>query len=179
MITSKIKEINDNILRILECRGIKQGTGIVYGLAQNATYRDDEGSVIPLIIGNNGEENYVFSDDNYNYGVYHRILSKSYSEGSPIGWEKEQREVADMLMVVWGFSHKLQINALQFESEVIIPSLPTDVSAVSSDFDRLRVVGVEFRGINYVPIPEEFVFSVRYRISSSYIKYCKTNCIKK
>jgi len=173
MIEDKIKIINSNIKNMLECKKLKLKKCAIYELAQTATYRDDEGSAVPLIITNDGEGKYIFSDDKYIFGCYHKILNKNYSESKGFGDNKKTVEVAEMILIVWGFSDKINMNAEQFESKIIMPSMPDDVMLVASDFDRYRVISGEFKGFNYEPKPEEFVFSVRYRVTSKYLRKCR------
>ena len=148
----------------------------MYPLASTTTYRNDEGLAVPLIVFKNGEERYVFTDDDFSFGCYHRILSKNYADGKSWGGEKETIETTEILLVAWGFSDKLNMNALDVEQQIIIPSMPVDVSPVATEFDKYKVVSGEFRGFNYEPAPEEFVFSVRYRVVSKYNRKCKNTC---
>ena len=140
---------------------------------------DDTNSSIPAIIDMGGDCHYVVSDDDYSYGVYHRLLSKSYSKVKGFGDGDLDVEIDEIVMIVWGFSNQLDMNSLDFEREIIIPSIPKLAALVSSDFDSYRVANSEFRNVGYLNKPEEFIFSVKYKVQFKFDRICalETNCI--
>jgi hypothetical protein len=121
----------------------------------------------------------VFSDDSFSFGLYHRLLSKTYGKVKGFGDSDMDTETDDMSMIVWGLSNQLNMNALDFEREIIIPSIPQQALLVSSDFDSYRIANSEFRNSNYLNKPEEFIFSVKYRVQYKFDRICalETNCI--
>jgi len=175
-----VEKINETIIRQLTCKTGKEFPAQLFGIAFPVQIKDVEtDSSFPAIIDMDGECSYVFSDDSYSFGVYHRLLSKSYSQVKGFGDGNIDVEIDDMAMVVWGFSNQLGMNALDFEREIIIPSIPKLAALVSSDFDSYRVSNGEFRNANYLNKPEEFIFSVKYKVQFKFDRICalETNCI--
>jgi hypothetical protein len=128
---------------------------------------------IPAIIDNNGECHYVFTDDSYGAGWYHRLVSRNYSKVK--GWGDGDRDVQtdEIVLVCWGLSNILNMQAELLESKVVIPAIPAKADLVSSIFDAKSVLSGEFRNFNYLNKPEEFVFSVRYRLSTAFERKCR------
>ena len=175
-----VEKINETVTRQLQCKTGKEFPAQLFGIAFPVQIQDDDSDrSIPAIIDTDGECCYVFSDDSYSFGLYHRLLSKSYSQVKGYGDGNLDVELNEMTMVVWGFSNQLSIGALDFEREIIIPSIPKLASLVSSDFDSYRVANGEFRNANYLNKPEEFIFSIKYKVQFKFDRNCalEKNCI--
>ena len=175
-----VEKINETITGQLRCKTGKKFPGQLFGIAFPVQIQDiGTDSSIPGIIDTDGECHYVFSDDDYSFGVYHRLLSKTYNKMKGFGDGDLDVEIDDMVMIVWGFSNQLGMNALDFEREIIIPSIPKLAQLVSSDFDSYRVANSEFRNATYLNKPEEFIFSVKYKVQFKFDRICslETNCI--
>jgi hypothetical protein len=128
---------------------------------------------MPAIIDNDGECHYVLTDDNYPLGWYHRLISKSYSKGKGWGDGNLDIETCEMLLVCWGLSNILNMQAEEVESKIITPSIPEKFDLVSSNFDAKSVLNSEFRNINYLNKPEEFIFSVKYKVPKTFKRKCR------
>jgi hypothetical protein len=179
-IENTVEKINETIIRQLRCKTGEEFPAQLHGIAFPIQIKDvDLDSAIPAIIDTDGECRYVFSDDSFSFGLYHRLLSKTYSEVKGFGDSNMNVETDDMLMVIWGFSNQLSMNALDFERKIIIPSIPQKAALVSSDFDSYRIANSEFRNSNYLNKPEEFIFSVKYKVQYKFDRICalETNCI--
>ena len=173
MIEQVVNKINENILRLIDSEYGDNTPVESFGLSESVIV-DEEGSdySIPAIVDNQGECHYVFSDDDFSAGWYHRLLSKSYATAKGFGDNEIDIEIADILLVCWGFRPKVERSALQFEKEFIIPSIPVEAKLINSDFDSFRVIQGEFKKIDYFNKPEEFVFSLRYRIQYKFKREC-------
>jgi hypothetical protein len=174
-----VEKINETIIRQLRCKTGNEFPVQAFGVAfPIQIMNEDTESSIPAIVLNNGECRYVFSDDDYPAGLYHRLLSRSYAKAKGFGDGDLDVEINDVSLIVWGFSNRLNMSPVEFEREIIIPSIPRPAMPVSSDFDSRRVIGSEFRNINYVNRPEEFILSVKYRVQFKFDRVCalEKNC---
>lgn len=175
-----VEEINETVIRQLKCKTGEEFHGQFFGIAFPVLIKDEDGErSFPAIIDTEGECSYVFSDDSYSFGIYHRLLSKTYSQAKGFGDGNLDIENDEMAMIVWGFSNQLDMNALDFEREIITPSIPKKATLVSSDFDSYRIANGEFRNANYLNKPEEFIFSVKYKVQFKFDRICalEKNCI--
>ncbi|MDR1221338.1 MAG: hypothetical protein LBL07_00460 [Tannerella sp.] len=174
-----VEKINETIVRQLRCKTGNEFPVRTFGIAFPVQIMDgDTESSIPAIVLNDGECHYVFSDDDYPVGLYHRLVSKSYAKAKGYGDGDLDIETDDVSLIVWGFSNRLNMSPVEFEREIVIPSIPKSAVLVSSDFDSHRVIGGEFRNVNYVNRPEEFILSVKYRIQFKFDRICalEKNC---
>lgn len=173
MIEEVINSINDSIAEQFQCITGKDSIVNAYGLA-NTIQITEEGSdnSIPAVTTNDGECYYVFSDDEYPLGFYHRLLSKTYGKAKGFGDQDIDVEQCELILVVWGFCDKLEMSALDTERQIIIPAIPKEAQLVSSNFDSYNVIRSEFRNINYLNRPEEFVFSVKYKVQYKFQRKC-------
>jgi hypothetical protein len=179
-IESIVQKINETAVRQLECETGEIFPVQAFGLAFPVQITEgDSDQSIPALILNDGECVYPFSDDDFAAGWYHRMSKKAYGKVSGYGDGDIDVEIADIVLVVWGFSDQLGMSNLEFEKNILIPSIPKYASLVSSDFDSYRVCHSEFRNVNYLNKPEEFVFSVSYRVQYKFDRACalETNCV--
>lgn len=149
----------------------------VHGLASPVlvlSYDEDNETAFPSVIDHlTGECEYVFLDDDYQCGWYHRLLSKSYGKAKGFGDSDRDVEISDIMIVCWGFITKTGKSAEQFESAILIPSMPKAVQLISTNFDQFSVFSQEFKKIDYNLHPEEFLFSFRYRVQYPFSRECK------
>jgi hypothetical protein len=147
---------------------------IPFGLAKPIEIRE-EGfqSSMPAVVDNSGECHYVFTDDRFSIGWYHRLVLRNYSKGKGVGDYDTDIETDEILLVCWGLSDKLNMQAEEVESRIIIPAIPERADLVSSNFDAKQVLTGEFRNISYLNRPEEFIFSVKYKISLAFNRKCR------
>ncbi|PXV61171.1 hypothetical protein CLV62_1254 [Dysgonomonas alginatilytica] len=178
MIENIITKINANI-------GNRSGelcdveVPILYGLALSILVRsldedeDEDQIAYPAIVDNEGECKYVFADDDYSFGVYHRILNRSYSQTKK-GYGDTNYDIAtdEMILICWGFRDLLKMDSLTFESQIIVPSLPKEALLVQSNFDQFSVFNNEFKNVVYNLIPELFLFSIKYKVQYTFNREC-------
>ncbi|MDR2085756.1 MAG: hypothetical protein LBP72_01120 [Dysgonamonadaceae bacterium] len=169
-----IDDINAQIENAIRCLFGDEMPFLGFTLAKPVQITDDTTDMsMPAIIDNNGECHYVFTDDSYAIGWYHRLLSRNYSAKPGFGDNNLDVKNDEILLVCWGLSNVLQMQAEEVESKVIVPSIPGNALLVSSNFDAKSVLSGEFRNINYLNKPEEFIFSVKYRVQTAFNRKCK------
>jgi hypothetical protein len=169
-----IDSINARIMDATECLFGAGISVITFGLAKPIQIAEETmDTSIPAIIDNSGECHYVFTDDNYGMGCYHRLISRNYSRGKESGNYRDDIETDEILLVCWGLSHILNMQAEEVERKIIIPSIPAKYDLVASNFDAKSVLNGEFRNINYLNKPEEFIFSVKYKVSLAFQRRCR------
>jgi hypothetical protein len=169
-----IDSINARIMDATECLF---GSGIpvaVFGLAKPIQIAEETlDTSIPALIDNSGECHYVFTDDSYGMGCYHRLVSRNYSKKKGFGDYDSDIEINEILLVCWGLSNILNMQAEEVERKIIIPSIPAKYDLVASNFDAKSVLNGEFRNINYLNKPEEFIFSVKYKVPLVFQRKCR------
>ena len=179
MIEQIVEQINESIVKLLRCKSECEDLSFkVHGIASPIQVQEEESDKsIPAIILNNGDCEYVFSDDDYSAGCYHRINSKTYGTAKGFGDNDRDTENVEVVLVVWGFQNQLNVSNLEFEREIIVPAIPQKALLVSTDFNSYRVANSEFRNINYLPKPEEFIFALRYKVQYAFERKClKIDC---
>ena len=165
MIEKIVEQINENIAALLR---LKSGENVSFksiGIASPIQVQHQEPAKnIPAVVLSGGSCEPVFSTDEFSAGWYHRISSKSYGSLSGYGDNERDVETAEMFLVVWGCSDKLNMSNLQFEREVIIPAIPQGAQLVSTDFDAYSIASSEFKNTGCRNKPKEFIFSVAYSV---------------
>lgn len=176
MIETLVNNINENIRDRAE-ELCKCNDAVLYGIASpvlvRSTEQEEDQIAYPAVINNEGECRYVFADDDYSFGVYHRIINRSYSQ-SKDGYGDLNFDVAidDVSLICWGFRDQLKMDALSFENQIVIPALPSQALITQSNFDQFSVFNNEFRNVTYNLIPELFLFSVRYKVQYIFNREC-------
>ena len=137
-----------------------------FGLVEPIVRREDDDKWFPVVVDNQGEDTYVFVDDDFPMGIYHRLIGKSYSvqQGKSFGDNTAMLINVDMLLVCWCFRDKINTTVDVIES-MIFASSPKDITPVQSNFDRNNVFLNEFKGIPFFLPEEVFLFSMRYKAS--------------
>jgi hypothetical protein len=175
MIEAIINKINDNIRkRSTELCDIK--TPALFGLAEPVLIKSDDednNAAYPAIIDNEGECNYVFADDDYSFGVYHRLLSRNYQTNTK-SWGDTNRDICldEILLICWGFRNNLRMNQYDFERQIIDYSMSGEVVLVQTNFDKTVVFNNEFKNVAYSLPPELFLFSLRYKVRYDFNRKC-------
>lgn len=174
MIEGIINKINANIvLRSGELCNI--GNPVRLGLAEPVIVKsedDDNDMSFPAIIDDEGECRYVFADDDYPFGVYHRLINRTYSMKKGYGDKDLDVRTDEIILVCWGFRNLLRMDPISFESQIIVPALPKEGLLIQSNFDRLSVFNNEFKNVDYNLIPELFLFSVKYKVQYTFDREC-------
>ena len=176
MIEVVVNRINDNIKNRSE--DLYGGSDLkLHGLASpilvRSTDSEEDHTAFPAIINNEGECTYVFADDDYSFGVYHRILNRNYAQTKKSYGDSDLDVAIDeVVLICWGFRDQLKMDALTFESQIIIPSLPKEALLLQSNFDQFSVFNGEFKKVVYNLIPEQFLFSVKYKVQYTFNREC-------
>lgn len=169
-----IDNINKNIgVRVNDLCKINDGQifGAVTPVMIRSEYEEDQ-RVYPAVIDNSGEGKYVFSDDDYAFGVYHRILNRNYSQIDGFGDTNKDVVIDDVMLICWGFRNQLNMDAFQFEREVIVPSLPGEILLNHTNFDQINVFNGEFKNLVYNLVPGQFLFSLKYKVRYIFNREC-------
>jgi len=175
MIEDVANSINYNIKSRAE-EICKCNNSLLCGLASPILVRsmdEDDQVAFPAVINNDGECKYVFSDDDYSFGIYHRIINRSYSQNKQ-GYGDTNYDVAidEIVLICWGFRNQLNMDALSFENQIIVPALPKEALLIQSNFDQFGVFNGEFKNVIYNLIPEQFLFSVKYKVQYVFNRKC-------
>jgi hypothetical protein len=175
MIDNVIQAINSNIsIRSEELCKCKDP--VLYGIAApvliRSNYEEEDQVVYPAIIDNEGECKYVFADDDYSFGIYHRLVNRGYATTKGVGDTNLDVRIDEIILICWGFRNILRMSSENFEREIIIPSLPKEALLVQSNFDKFGVFNNEFKNVTYNLIPELFLFSVKYKVQYIFERRC-------
>lgn len=150
-----------------------------------------EEKALPIVYENGDYRDVVF-DDRYPVSVYHRVQSNTYSFDATkdFGRDKKlQKCTSVMLMCVMAFRDQIKISKEQLEMLLVsnfplgnTPNFMTDslqtntISVLDSDMDSLRVYQNEFKGLEIKLTQERIIFSIRYKIESSWFTGCFDMC---
>ncbi|WP_418894231.1 hypothetical protein [Limibacterium fermenti] len=163
MIHEVVSEINEALASGLEAEGV---TNVVYyGICDSAIVnRKNSQKAFPALFDVKGEGIYPFSDDLYDLGWYHRLISNKYlTDNKSFGRTRGRITESDMYLVVWGFAKALEKSKYETE-EIIRKSFLDTVLLQQTVFDGVQIFNREFRGYKYLIRPEEFVFSIQYKV---------------
>lgn len=175
MVDKIIEIINSNISkRSSDLCKLKEP--VLYGIASPILVRSinsaEDQVAYPAIIDNDGECKYVFADDDYSFGLYHRIINRNYSQTKGYGDVNQDVAVDEIVLICWGFRDQLNMDALSFESQIIVPALPKNAILIQSNFDQFNVFNGEFKNVIYNLVPELFLFSVKYKVQYVFNRKC-------
>lgn len=139
----------------------------VFGIAQSVFSGEDE---FPYIT-ENGEDQHVFIDDAYDFGLYHKQKGISYVEDLTKGFGDNKRitEVQDIALIAWGFMDKL--TAEEFK-DFILSIAPTDIRFVSIILDKKTIFNTEFKGIDFMVNETIFLMQINYKVQYVVKKQC-------
>ena len=167
MISSKIAEINGRIEAQLEAAGI--GSLRLFGIAEPIVRRSDDDEIFPVIVGNDGECEEVFTDDDYAVGIYHKLLGKSYERTGGFGDEKQDALTYSIELVCWAQRGVMDADRLE---TLICGALPQWAQPIASSFNRREVFAGEFAGIGFF-LPENVIlWGMKYKIKTAQRRGC-------
>lgn len=147
---------------------------VLFGISQTAIVIDSKGETrFPAIIDNDGECHYTFLDDKFKFGCYHKLIGKTYNQVSGFGRNNRDVEIAEIMIICWGFRNKLRMSSEQVESNIIIPCLPKEGILFQSNFDQFSIFSSEFKGIDFNIRPNEFLLSVKYKVQYAFNRECR------
>lgn len=170
MISELVQMINDSIADHCPENWVIKA----HGLASPILVLSQDETAFPSVIDHlTGECEPVFLDDDYACGWYHRLLSKAYGKAKGFGDSDRDVEIADLLLICWGFTKVTEKTAEQVESNIIIPAMPNAVQLIAANFDQFNVFSQEFKKVDYNLHPEEFLFSFRYRVQYPFSRDCR------
>lgn len=170
MIAAVIQQINDSIVGNMPLDWRIDAHAMAIPVVVRSD--DDEESHFPAIIERQtGECHYVFVDDDYDIGFYHRLLQKSYSTMKGFGNCDKDVEISDIIVVCWGFIKTTGKSADEIE-QILIKSMPREAKLISSNFDAYGVFNSEFKKVDYFLSAEQFLFSLRYRVQYPFLRGC-------
>lgn len=150
--------------------------GIIRGLAKPIIQLDDEEVIIPLIV-ENGEGEYPFIDDNYSFGIYHKLIGNTYTTDKNKGFGDEFKITctSDLSIIGWGFEKDLSGENLE---QWIIKNLNPNYQIVSTSFDKRAIFAGEFSKVDNFINEDIFLIKINYRVSYIVDKKCiETNSI--
>ncbi|MBS1624566.1 MAG: hypothetical protein JST83_11135 [Bacteroidetes bacterium] len=186
-----IQIINDHLSAHCLCDA-RFSTGLMAGIAHDATRRDDDRNAIvqyPVLVDLNGEGTDISISDTYPITIYHRIGSKTYTTkpaGSYGNRQNEVTEKTDVKLVVAAWSNRISLSQEDLEA-LITSNFPDTIAAdqyagyqlsrvaavlQGSNLNREQVWKEEYKGIPYDLKPEQILFSIKYQIEADYKKGC-------
>lgn len=170
MIHEAVLQINNALKLGLQLEGI---TNISANEIAEVAIVNQKGSQksFPALFDVNGEGRYPFLDDKFDLGFYHRVNSNRFLPNyRNFGRDKDRYVESDMMLIVWGFSKVLQLSKYEVE-EIVRKAFPNEALLLQSIFDSLQIFNREFRGYKFNIRPEEFVFSIQYKV-----RYAENKC---
>lgn len=161
-----ISNINNKIASVI-------GANVaLFGLSQAVVVIGNDGEVkYPAIVTLDGECTYVFLDDKYKFGGYHRLLNKTFSKVAGQGRRDVDLATYEMLFVAWGFRSKLQIDEISLE-EKLLAAFPVKADLVQTNYDKQSIFNSEFKGFDYNVNPDEILMSIKYKVQVRIKRSC-------
>lgn len=153
-----------------------------------------EDKQVPLTITNDGEGKEVIWDDTSSLSVYHRIENINYSipvdDYGPPG--TTMMEATSLKMVFMADRNKLNLRAddlsaaasMDFPKEFTEGQINTfgfnsmTISMESVNMNFINEFETEFKGVEYPLNTSLVMFSIKYKIESTYNKSCFGLCFK-
>jgi hypothetical protein len=160
-------------------------SGVAYPIARK---KDNVYEFIPAIISPAGEAKYLTFDDIEEMGIYHRIVTSSYSQDKSQsygdGYTSFQQNY-DIDLVVMADRRRVEVTPDVLEA-AIASNFPAgekpqginylNILPVSANHNSRSLFSQEFQGVNYHLKPEHVFFSIRYRVELKYVKGCISLC---
>lgn len=166
-----------------------------YGITYQAVKNEANTTIIyPSEIDINAKAGSVAINMKESFIVYHRLTGTSFtyptSGNYGDGDTHSVSSATDLQVIVMGWRKKLNGTPEQL-AMIIADSLPGSIKeadinkigikqistqATGINYDPRTIFNAEYTGIPYFIGPEMFLFSIRYRITGSYLKGCLTNC---
>lgn len=139
----------------------------VFGIAEPIILNDEtaegEPLFIPVIIDGLEDQQYVFFDELYQIGIYHRLLGKTYERQPTKGYGDSTKVIVkvDMGLVCWGYIPGIKAEQLE---HLIYAKAPASMQFISTNFDRKQVFNQEMPGAEFMVPPELYLFYIKYRV---------------
>lgn len=165
MIHSLINTYNEAIQSAITSARAK-----IMGLAQPVYIIDEDEQTIPMLTVN-GEDAYVFIDDEYDFGIYHKLNSKTYTNEQNKGFGDAAKILctSDFSMVVWCFENNFSADELE---QFIVKNTPEGYRIYSTNFDKKTVFNQEFSKIDFELNEVTQMFKINYRVTYKVDKSC-------
>ena len=148
--------------------------------------------ILPAVIKPDGSVIQIVPDSKTAIQIYHKLISKAYSnEKKSYGDEYDIKSVCEILMVVI-INSKLTGSAKDVLEPVVLfgipqrlsPALLSDlkiskclITPVSSNMDPLQVFRGEYPQSDYFLSEQMSMFSIRYKIETTFSRACVDHCL--
>ncbi len=161
-----------------------------YNIAEFITREEqDKVTKFPVIIDDFGECTEVVPNDTYPIQFYHRILGILPTDDPIVdfgNFGNSITEVDEMVLIVIGDRKKTNVTRENIAS-AIWAQFPREITTVANlqscliepleiNNDRESVWNGEFDNVDFELEPQQYIISLRYRITAIYSKNCFTLC---
>lgn len=144
----------------------------LFGICQPVVVVEQDGeSKYPALVSIDGEAQYVFMDDSFLFGGYHKLINKSFSKVAGQGRKDVDIAIYELVFVFWGFRDKLSLDELSLENK-ILPAFPASIDLLQTSYDKQSIFNSEFKGFEYLLTPDEILMSIRYKVQERYVRSC-------
>jgi hypothetical protein len=149
--------------------------------------------LLPATCDDLGVYRLIEPDDKFPIAIYHRSISTAYTrvKGEGYGDGYLSKDTVEMQIVVLADQRKIKVNQEQLESicrfgipdrlsSLIQSALALRtclVTPLSSNMDRVMVFRQEYPGTEFFLKPHHILFSIRYRIETTFDKNCIDRCL--
>ena len=142
--------------------------GIIRGLATPTIILDDDEKIIPMIYE---AEEYPFVDDDYSFGLYHKLNGNTYTNEQNAGFGNNAKITctSDISIIGWGFNN--QLTAHDFE-QWVIKNAPETCRIYSTSFDKKQIFTSEFTKIDDFINEDIFLVKINYKVIYKVDKNC-------
>lgn len=148
---------------------------VVYGISTPIIVedKDENRSIVPAIIDDQGECIYVDPEDSNKLTIYHRVYSSQYPPASRgFGDGNEVAITYDMALVCFGLRLKVG-QAPDAVERSIVSLIPKNINGKkiivsSTDFDQNRIFASEFQNVKSFIDPRLFLFMIKYKVTITY-----------
>jgi len=166
MIHTYIQQLNDAIIA-----GLGQFEANIKGIAQPVYVIDDDVEIQVPYITTNGEDQHVFIDDDFVFGLYHKQRGVAYIEDLTKGFGDKKRiqEAQDLSIIAWGFENEITAEELK---DYILTVAPGFVRFVSVSFDKKTIFNSEFKGVDFMVDEGIFLIQINYKVQYDVKKSC-------
>ena len=149
---------------------------------------DNTYEFIPAIILTSGEARYLTFDDIDEMGIYHRIVSSSYTQDKNQSYGDSYtsfQQNYDIDLIVMANRSRVEVSPDVLEA-AIASNFPAgdkppgvnylNILPLSANHNSRSLFSQEFQGVAYYLKPEHIFFSIRYRVELKYVKGCISLC---
>ena len=166
MIQTYIQQLNDAIIA-----GLGHFEANIKGIAQPVYFIDEDSEIQLPYITTNGEDQHVFIDDDYDFGLYHKQRGVAYIEDFKAGFgdKKSIQEVQDLSIIAWGFESSVSAEELK---DYILSVAPDIIRFVSVSFDKKTIFNTEFKGVEFMVNEGIFLIQINYKVQYDVKKSC-------